>query len=70
MKKTLIDQEAKTMKTPTAIEVMESPFAHDHLKETLQLFLSKDPVDAVNDAEILLVILKTRVNAIANEQKA
>lgn len=49
------------MKTPTAIEVMESPFAHNYLKQTLQLFLSKDPVDALNDAELLIAILKVRL---------
>lgn len=52
------------MKAPTAIEVMESPYAHDYLKKALQVFLSKDAVDAVNDAEILLKILKNRLNAI------
>ena len=49
------------MKCPTALDVMESPCAHFYLKEALQVFLSKDPVDAVNDAEILFEICKARV---------
>lgn len=58
------------MKTPTAIEVMESPYAHEYLKEALQSFLSKDPVDAVNDAEILLAILKVRLEKLLNQEVA
>ena len=56
------------MKAPSAIEVMESRYAHQYLKDALQVFLSKDPVDAVNDAEILLAICKNRLNALLTQE--
>lgn len=58
------------MKIPTAIEVMHSPYAHDYLKDALQTFLSKDPVDAVNDAELLLGILKVRMEILLKNEVA
>lgn len=50
------------MNQPTAIEVMESPCTSHWLKMALQQALARDPVDAVNDTEILLGILQARLD--------
>lgn len=48
----------------STIDVMESPCTSYWLKEALQKGLSRDPVDAVNDAEILLALLQERLRTI------
>jgi hypothetical protein len=49
------------MKTPTITEVLESPCTHFYLKEALKVFLTKDPIDAANDAELLSELMRQRV---------
>lgn len=46
---------------PTIQQVLEYPGTHNYLKDTIRLFLSKDPVDALNDAELLYLLLRKRV---------
>lgn len=46
---------------PTITEVLESPCTHNYLKDALRVFLTKDPVDAANDAELLATLMRQRV---------
>jgi hypothetical protein len=48
----------------TADEVLADPAASDWLKRSLLSALKRDPVDAVSDAEALLLVLRRRVAAI------
>lgn len=38
------------------------------LKNTLRSALNRDPVDALNDAEVLVVALKERLDFVVNEE--
>lgn len=42
-------------------EVIDSPTVSYWLKDALKSALTRDPVDAVNDAELLVLILKDRM---------
>jgi hypothetical protein len=48
----------------TADEVLADPAASDWLKRSLLSALKRDPVDAISDAEALLLVLRRRVAAI------
>jgi len=50
-----------TTKLYTIPEILESPCVHNYLKDALRVFLTKDPVDAVNDAELLAQLMRQRV---------
>ena len=52
------------MKGPTIESVLADPSASKHLKEVLERWLERDPVDAVNDAEVLLCVLQKRLDQI------
>jgi hypothetical protein len=41
--------------------ILEDPSAHEYLKYSLRVFLTMDPVDAANDAELLAEIMRQRV---------
>jgi hypothetical protein len=45
----------------TITDVLESPCTNNYLKEALRVFLTKDPVDAANDAELLAELMRGRV---------
>ena len=47
--------------------VMVDPAVKTPLKRVLTEFLDRDPVDAVNDAELLVDLLRTRADAILAE---
>uniref|UniRef100_UPI00402B1F75 hypothetical protein n=1 Tax=Methylomonas sp. SPW-1 TaxID=3438877 RepID=UPI00402B1F75 len=42
--------------------IVEDPAASNWLKTALRTAIERDPVDAVNDAEILLSALKEKLN--------
>jgi len=44
--------------------ILDDPAASDWLKTALRAALARDPVDAVNDAEILCEALKQRLDDI------
>ena len=46
---------------PTVTQVLESMGTHTYLKDALRVFLSKDPVDAANDADLLALLMRQRV---------
>lgn len=48
------------MTTPTVEKILEDPCASFWLKEALRKALERDPVDASNDAYILLAVLRQR----------
>lgn len=48
-------------KSPTVTEILASPCTHNYLKDALHVFLQKDPIDAVNDAELLAELMRQRV---------
>ena len=48
----------------TANEILQDPCASFPLKETLKRFLDRDPVDALNDAEVLVIALKNNLRII------
>lgn len=52
---------ANLMTEPSITQVLESPATHNYLKEALRVFLQKDPIDAVNDAELLAILMRQRV---------
>ena len=49
---------------PMVTAILGDPTASDWLKHTLQLALSRDPVDAANDAEVMAQALMMRAEAI------
>lgn len=49
---------------PMVTAILGDPAASDWLKHTLQLALSRDPVDAANDAEVMAQALMMRAEAI------
>jgi hypothetical protein len=58
---TVEQKEKTTMQTPMITAVLESPCTHNYLKEALRVFLTKDPIDAANDAELLAELMRQRV---------
>ena len=48
----------------TARAIRDDPAASDWLKKALEASLRRDPVDAVNDVEALLDVLKERLQAL------
>lgn len=46
---------------PSITAVLESPCVHTYMKDALRVFLTKDPVDAANDAELLAALMRQRV---------
>lgn len=45
-------------------QILESYGTHNYLKEAINVFLDKDPVDALNDAELLVRVLKAEFDSI------
>ncbi len=52
---------------PSVAEVLSDPAASYWLKNALRAALSRDPVDAANDAEVLARILEERVQRLLRE---
>ncbi len=50
------------MTSPPPEQILADPAASFWLKEALKKALSRDPVDALNDAEILTAVLQARLN--------
>ena len=60
-----IEQQAKKhAELPTLEEVLRDPAASFWLKYALRTALSRDPVDAANDAEVLAKLLDRRCREI------
>ena len=53
--------------TPSSQQILSDPSASNWIKLALTSALSRDPVDALNDAEVLLAVLKARLNAIQSQ---
>lgn len=49
---------------PTTHEILTDPSTSTWLKQALRSALNRDCVDATNDAELLLQVLKARLEAI------
>jgi hypothetical protein len=49
-------------------QLLSDPSASNWLKDSLKVALSRDPVDAANDAEVLLEILSKRASQISHSQ--
>ncbi|WP_194558425.1 hypothetical protein [Vibrio anguillarum] len=49
--------------------ISNDPATSFWLKEQLEVTQKRDPIDALNDAEILVSALKTRVERILNESR-
>ncbi len=45
-------------------KILNDPAVSDWLKTALRAALARDPVDAVNDAEILLQVLNEKLDAL------
>ena len=54
---------------PTAEQVLEDPAASFWLKSTIRAALERDPVDALNDALVLVAILDARLRAVFDLQE-
>ena len=52
---------------PTIEEVLRDPSASFWLKAALRSALSRDPVDAANDAEVLALLLDRRCRSMLRE---
>jgi hypothetical protein len=55
---------------PLCENILDDPAASFWLKNALQSALNRDPVDALNDAEVLVVVLKERLDFVFNEEAA
>ena len=55
------------METPTVDSVLADPCVSRELKEVLRRWLNRDPVDALNDAELLTQILRDRLSRIFSD---
>lgn len=53
---------------PMCENILDDPAASFWLKNALRSALDRDPVDALNDAELLVVALKERLNFVVNEE--
>ena len=52
---------------PTIEDILRDPAASLWLKAALRTALERDPVDAANDAEVLLRILDSRLRALLEQ---
>jgi len=55
-----MSDEARDGDPPTIGEILEDPAASFWLKDALRSALSRDPVDAANDADVLARVLECR----------
>lgn len=55
---------------PICETILDDPAASFWLKNTLRSALDRDPVDALNDSELLVVALKERLDFVVNEAAA
>lgn len=53
---------------PLCENILDDPAASFWLKNALRSALDRDPVDALNDAEVLVVALKERLDFVVNEE--
>lgn len=53
---------------PMCENILDDPAASFWLKNALRSALDRDPVDASNDAELLVVALKERLDFVVNEE--
>jgi len=51
---------------PLCENILDDPAASFWLKNALRSALNRDPVDALNDAEVLVVALKERLDFVVN----
>ena len=51
------------------MKILSDPSASDWLKQSLKTALSRDPVDAANDADVLSKVLDMRLASIQSKQK-
>ncbi|HAS2609587.1 TPA: hypothetical protein P7L42_003347 [Vibrio cholerae] len=49
--------------------LLSDPSTSNWLKEQLDLTKSRDPVDALNDAEVLVTVLESRLNTVTQRQQ-
>ncbi len=54
--------------TPMCENILDDPATSFWLKNALRSALNRDPVDALNDAEVLVVALKERLDFVFNEE--
>ena len=52
-----MNEEQDTMKLPTISEVLNDPCASSWIKNAIKSAMSRDAVDALNDAEFLVALL-------------
>ena len=52
------------MSPPTLEQIMADPATSFWLKEALQKAITRDLVDALNDAEVLLAVLQGRLDSL------
>jgi len=55
---------------PMCENILDDLAASFWLKNALRSALNRDPVDALNDAELLVVALKERLDFVFNEEAA
>ncbi|ENL3888464.1 hypothetical protein [Vibrio cholerae] len=49
--------------------LLSDPSTSNWLKEQLDLTKNRDPVDALNDAEVLVTVLESRLNTVTQRQQ-
>lgn len=49
--------------------LLSDPSTSNGLKEQLDLTKNRDPVDALNDAEVLVTVLESRLNTVTQRQQ-
>ncbi|HBC2020528.1 TPA: hypothetical protein I6Z44_002816 [Vibrio cholerae] len=49
--------------------LLSDPSTSNWLKEQLDLTKKRDPVDALNDAEVLVTVLESRLNTVIQHQQ-
>ena len=54
--------------SPKIQEVLQSPCVHFYLKDAIKEFMAHDPVDALNDAELLCLLMRERLARIEAQQ--
>ena len=62
-------KDGRNLRLPSIEEVLADPAASYWLKESLMSALSRDPVDAAHDAEILARLLQRRCRAILSHDR-
>ena len=58
------------MKIKHVNDFLEDPGASDWFKMALRSALERDPVDAANDAEVLVSVLRSQCNMLLNRPEA